>query len=110
MRCVGRRLQLAHALPGEFSVVIILEPPQELLVIGPCHGRVVIFLRQAGSPVERRWNFSGGRVVLDLLLKAALRLGVPPLPQGKPGSLPVRVRGAPTAWKALLQFAVSIDG
>src|SRR5204863_1064332 len=67
---------LSKAYTRQFAVVVILEAPGEFLIIGASHPRIVVFFRQASTPVERGWDFRGSRIERNLLLKSILSFSV----------------------------------
>ena len=99
-----------QALTRQHAVIIVAIAVGELLVIGPRQAVILVVLGHAAAPVHGVGHFVGPGIKLDLLLEILLGLVRAVLPVGQPGALPVRVGGLGAVGKALVEFAVVIDG
>ena len=100
-----------QALARQHSVVIVAIAVRELRCNTPRgYAVIAIVLRHASAPVHGVGHFVGSGIKLNLLLEILLGLILAVLPIGQPGALPVRIGGFGAFGKALVDFAIVIDG
>ena len=67
-------------LPRQFRVVKVAIAIGKLLIESACHGGLIVFFGQPGTPVQGCGRFCTRRIECDLLLELLLRFFIATLP------------------------------
>src|SRR5271157_5370202 len=101
---------MLQSLPSKLSVIEIAIAVRELLIKLASHQRLVVFLSQAGAPVQSCRGFGARGIERNLFFESLLSVGIASLAQGEPGCFPVCVGSARAVRETLLGFAKCVEG